>query len=266
MWRGIYTAAAGMVAESVRTDTIANNLANVNTSGYKRDEAINREFEPMLIRRIDDHARNDVTSFKGFSIGNPAPVVGVLGMGDYTAEIATDHAQGAMETTGNPFDLAIMGDGYFGVNTPQGVRYTRDGNFYKATDGRIVTSNGQEVRGRGGRPIRIPANTAVVSIGSKGEVFADNVRVGELEFVSFGPDRRAVIKEGNSLYRAQEGARAVQANGDIAQGMLERSNVSVVSEMVNMINNFRCYEAGSKALTTQDTMLDHSVNEVGRTS
>ena len=105
MWRGLYTAGAGMITETKRTDTIANNLANANTTGYKRDDAINREFAPMLIRRIDDSKmQNDVTSFKGFSVGGNAPVVGTLGLGSYIDEIATDHTQGGFQTTGNPFD------------------------------------------------------------------------------------------------------------------------------------------------------------------
>ena len=121
MWRGLYTAGAGMITETKRTDVIANNLANSSTTGYKRDDAINREFAPMLIRRINDgKPQNDVTSINGFSIGGAAPVVGTLGLGSYIADIATDHAQGSLQTTGNPLDLAIAGDGYFAVQTPQG--------------------------------------------------------------------------------------------------------------------------------------------------
>lgn len=130
MWRGLYTAGAGMIQETQRTDTIANNLANVNTTGYKRDVAVSSEFEPMLIRRINDKdMRSDVTSFKGFSLGGNPPVVGTLGLGSEIAEIATDHGQGIFESTGNPYDVAISGEGYFEIQTPQGVRYTRDGAF-----------------------------------------------------------------------------------------------------------------------------------------
>ena len=191
MWRGLYTAGAGMITETKRTDTIANNLANANTSGYKRDDAINREFAPMLIRRINDgKMQNDVTSIKGFSLGGTAPVVGTLGLGSYIGEIATDHTQGGFQTTGNPLDLAIAGDGYFAVQTPQGVRYTRDGNFYKSARGQLQTVNGQAVLDNQGRPITIPANTTQVTIGDKGQILADNQPVATLQFVQFGPDRR----------------------------------------------------------------------------
>lgn len=265
MWRGLYTAGAGMIQETQRTDTIANNLANVNTTGYKRDVAVSSEFEPMLIRRINDKdMRSDVTSFKGFSLGGNPPVVGTLGLGSEIAEIATDHGQGIFESTGNPYDVAISGEGYFEIQTPQGVRYTRDGNFYRSSTGQLQTVNGQAVLDDQGRPITIPAGTTTISIAAKGEIFADNQRIARLQFVQFGPDRRALLKQGNSLYFPQAGAQPQPAAGEIQQGMLENSNTNVVSEMVNLINNYRIYEAGSKAVTSQDAMLDKSVNDVGR--
>lgn len=265
MWRGLYTAGAGMITETKRTDTIANNLANANTTGYKRDDAINQEFAPMLIRRINDgKPQNDVTSIKGFSLGGAAPVVGTLGLGSYIAEIAVDHTQGGFQTTGNPLDLAISGDGYFAVQTPQGVRYTRDGNFYKSAAGQLQTVNGQAVLDNQGQPITIPPETATISVGEKGQILADNQPIATLQFVQFGPDRRALLKQGNSLYYPQDGAQPQPAAGNIEQGMLERSNTNVVSEMVELINNYRVYEAGSKAVTSQDTLLDKAVNEVGR--
>ena len=120
MWRGLYTAATGMITEQNRTAVIANNLANANTTGYKRDRAIDEEFDPMLIRRINDNKKIAVTDFKGFSLDRRAPIVGTLGLGSYTAEIATDSAQGNMMTTGNQLDVAISGNGYFEIQTPQG--------------------------------------------------------------------------------------------------------------------------------------------------
>lgn len=263
MWRGIYTAASGMITEERRTAVIANNLANANTTGYKRDRAIDAEFEPMLIRRIRDDVPIKVTDFKGFTLDRRPPAIGTLGLGSYTSEIATDHAQGAMITTGNPLDLAIGGDGYFMIDTPDGVRYTRNGNFYRAVNGNLVTSNGQNVLSQRGRPINIPEDAVSVTVTSEGGVYADGVMLDTLGFVGFD-DRRAVLKQGDSLYFAQEGAQPRPAAGTIEQGVLERSNANVISEMVELINNYRIYEANSKAVTTQDTMLDHSVNEVGR--
>jgi flagellar basal-body rod protein FlgG len=264
MWRGLYIAGSGMITETNRTDVIANNLSNANTTGYKRDVAVSSEFEPMLLRRVDDqNDKTDVTSFKGFSVNGNAPVVGELGMGSYTDEIATNHEQGALHATGNPFDLAISGAGYFAVQTAQGVRYTRNGNFYKQSNGRLVTVNGQSVLNQQGQPIVIPNNAANVQFGSRGQVYADGRLIGTLQFVQFD-NRRAVLKQGDSLYYPQDGAQPQPATGTIEQGMLEASNVNVVSDMVELINNYRMYEAGSKAVTTQDAMVDKAVNEVGK--
>lgn len=264
MWRGLYIAGSGMITETKRTDTLANNLANANTNGFKRDEAISREFEPMLIKRINDGInKNDVTSFKQFHVGDQYPVVGTLGLGSRIDEIATEHSQGAFETTGNPLDLAISGNGYFAIQTPNGVRYTRDGNFYKSANGQIQTVNGQTVLGVNGQGITIPEEAVRIMVGSKGEIYADDQQIGQLQLVQFD-NRRAVLKQGNNLYYPQEGAQPAPATGEVQQGLLERSNTNVVSEMVELINNHRLYEAGSKAVTTQDTMLEKSVTDVGR--
>ncbi len=264
MWRGLYTAAAGMMTQENRTGVIANNLANVNTTGYKRDRALDAEFRPMLIRRINDDLPIKVTDFKGFSLDRRPPAVGTLGLGSYTDEIAVDHAPGHFMTTGNPLDLAISGNGFFVIDTPQGLRYTRNGNFYRTQTGDLVTSDGQAVLSREGRPINIPERAETIMVTAEGGIYADRVQVGTLGFVEFGDDSRALLKQGNSLFVPQEGAEPQPATGAIQQGVLERSNANVVNEMVDLITNYRIYEANSKAVTTQDTMLDHSVNEVGR--
>ena len=266
MWRGLYTAATGMITESYRTDVIANNLANANTTSYKRDDAVSRDFEPMLMHRIDDLSRRDrdVTTFKGFSLYNNAPVIGELGMGSKVDEIATDFSQGAFQTTGNPLDLAIMGDGYFMVNTPQGQRYTRDGNFYRAANGRLVNVNGYNVLDDRGRPIVIPDEAASIIVGPNGNVTADGNPVAQIGLFTFEGGNRVMFKQGNNLFRPNGNPRRLNATGEIQQGILERSNTNVVSEMVNMIVNYRAYEANSKAVVTQDTMLEKSVSEVGR--
>ena len=264
MLRGLYVAASGMITETRRTDVIANNIANAASSGYKRDEAIHQEFAPMLLKRINDNQDDAVTSFRGFRLEQGPPRVGNLGLGAYTAEIATDHMQGGMKTTGNMLDLAVSGEGYFAIQTPQGVRYTRDGSFYRQSNGALVTARGQAVLNAQNRPIILPASTEI-TIGAKGEIMDGRRRIDTLQFVQFD-DRRAVLKQGDNLYRPQQGAEPQAATGDIQQGMLENSNVNIASEMVALINNYRIYEAGSRALVTQDSMTDKTVNEVGRTS
>ena len=274
MWRGLYAAASGMITETKRTDTISNNLANADTTGFKRDVAVSKEFEPMFIRRINDYdPRTKVTSFKGFSLSNRPPRVGTLGVGAAIAEIAVDREQGAMKTTGNPLDVAIAGDGFFAVQTDQGVRYTRDGAFFRSSAGVLQNMKGQPVLNEQGQPITIPGDAAHIAIGPRGEISVGDPQnnleyqqVARLMFVSFGPDRRAILKQGDNLWNPREGAVPQPADGEIQQGCLEASNSNVVTEMVELNNNQRIYEAGAKAVTTQDTMLEKAVTEVGRVS
>ncbi|MBQ1914870.1 MAG: flagellar basal-body rod protein FlgF [Selenomonadaceae bacterium] len=272
MWRGLYAAASGMITETKRTDTIANNLANADTTGFKKDVAVSKEFEPMFIRRINDYdPKTKVTSFKGFSLNGKPPRVGTLGVGASIAEIATDREQGALKTTGNPLDVAIAGDGFFAVQTDQGVRYTRDGAFVRSSTGQLQNMKGQPVLNAQGRPITIPGNVTHITIGAQGEIAVGNPqndmtyqRVDQLMFVSFGPDRRAILKQGDNLWNPREGAVPEPATGEIQQGCLEASNANVVMDMVELINNQRIYEAGAKSVMTQDTMLEKAVTEVGR--
>ncbi|WP_196611080.1 flagellar hook-basal body protein [Pectinatus brassicae] len=287
MLRGLYTAATGMITEQIRTNTIANNLANVNTNGYKKDETISEEFQSVLLHRINDDSHKksifdlqNIDTAKNYLLegtvaaeNSSAPVIGSLVRGAKVAEIAVIRDQGSLENTNSPLDLAITGDGYFAINTPQGVRYTRDGNFYRSAAGQLVTANNQAVLSTQGGPINIPPDIASISIRADGTVNtvangaanAAEEAIGQIQIAGFA-DRGALIKEGDNLYRPQQGAQPGTATGSIQQGWLEKSNVNVAKEMVNLINNYRTYEADSKALTTQDSLLDKAVNEVGRVS
>ena len=286
MWRGLFTAATGMITEMRRTDVIANNIANAATTGYKKDTAIHQEFENMLIKRMyDEESGNkfgngvpglldtdsgDVTKFKGFKVDqNSAPTVGQLGLGDYIAEIAVDYSQGAFESTGNTFDLAIAGEGFFTIQTPQGIRYTRNGAFFKNQNGVLQDIRGYNLLDRQGNAITIPADfsDSRISISADGSIFAngENQPLAQIQIVQFD-NRLAVQKQGDNLFAAVNGAQPEPATGEVMQGMLEKSNVEIVREMIELIENHRLYEANSKAVTTQDTMLDNSVNQIGRLS
>jgi len=243
--RGIYTAASGMLAETTRADTIANNLANGNTAGYKKDVAISKDFASVLIRRIND--------------GPEAPVIGSVGVGTVIDEIATIQSTGAMRYSGNPLDCAIDGKGFFAVQTAAGIRYTRNGTFTRNARGQLVTADGQEVLGQNG-PITLP-DDGKVTIDSTGNVLVDGANVGQLRVVEFNNERE-LVKEGATLYQAPNNGR--QATGKVAQGFLEQSNVNVVSEMVNLISGYRAYELNAKTVQTHDQLLDKAVNEVGK--
>ncbi len=289
MWRGLYTAATGMVSESKRTDVIANNISNAATTGYKKDVAIQGEFENLLIKRVYDHESSsavgadmkvlsklntnaeDVTQFKGFKVGSESQApIGKLGLGDYIAEIAVDYSQGSLESTGNELDLAIAGEGFFAIQTPEGVRYTRNGAYVKNSAGVVQDLRGYNLLDVAGNPIVIPGNVNV-TINGAGEIFTvENParQLARIQVVQFA-DRRAVQKQGDNLFYAATDnagnvAQPVPASGEVMQGMLEKSNIEIVREMVELIHNHRLYEANSKAVTTQDAMLDAAVNQLGR--
>lgn len=283
MWRGLFTAATGMVTEARRTDVIANNLANAATTGYKKDTAVHHEFENMLIKRMYDQNNSgggvqfgglldtdsgDVTKFKGFKVDeNDGKPIGQLGLGDYTAEIAVDYSQGAFESTGNTFDLAIAGEGFFTIQTPQGIRYTRNGAFFRNQNGVIQDIRGYNLLDTRGNQITIPADVSnsriTVSADGSISVNGENQTLAQIQIVQFD-NRLAVQKQGDNLFYAVNNAQSEPATGEVMQGMLEKSNVEIVREMVELIHNHRLYEANSKAVTTQDTMLDNSVNQLGR--
>lgn len=247
MLRGLYTAATGMLTETQRTNVIANNLANVNTAGYKKDETVQTDFEQALLKRINDD--------------QPVKNVGNLGHGSVIDEIATIHEQGSMEFTYQDYDLCINGTGYLAVQTNNGVRYTRNGAFLRSSEGNLVTLDGQNVLDQNNQPVRLPDGVKVV-FGSKGQIMVDGQQVGQLQFVQFTDDNR-LSKIGNNLYQAADNEPTTPATGTITQGALEKSNVNVVSEMVKLINAYRAYEANSKAVVSQDSLLDKAVNQVG---
>lgn len=257
MIRGIYAAGSGMMAEALRTDVIANNLANAATAGYKKDVAVSKDFRSMLIQRIND--------------GPNRPVIGSMGTGSVIDEVATIHTIGAMRPTGNQYDLAIEGRGYFAVETPNGVRYTRNGSFTRNGQGQLVTQDGYRVLGRGGAIQMGDAQTKVnidetgrVLLGDAGTAPMQYAESDTLRIVTFA-DEKQLVKEGATLFAAAPGQQEEEATDSmVRQGFLEMSNVNVVSEMVNLITNYRAYEVNSKVVQSHDQLLDKAVNDVGR--
>jgi len=248
MLRGIYTAASGMTTETVRTDTTANNLANASTTGYKKDVAVDKAFSGLLLQRLND---------------GPDATIGTLGVGAAVDQISTEHAPGSLRSTGNPLDAAIDGRGFFTVQTPNGLRYTRNGSFTRSAADQLVTSEGYPVMGQNG-PISLRgAEGGTISISQDGRLSIDEVETDQLRLTDF-VDPSRLIKEGSNFYAAGDAVQEKNSTVRIAQGSLELSNVNVIAEMVNLIAGYRSYEINSKAVLAQDQMLDKAVNEVGR--
>jgi flagellar basal-body rod protein FlgF len=225
MERGLYIAATGMVSEMVRQDQIANDLANGSTPGYKSDRSSQSSFGDMLLS-------NTVTGQQ----------VGPLGLGAQIDRIVTDESAGALRETGEPLDFAIEGEGWFGVQTPQGVRYTRNGQFALSQQGTLIDSMGNQVLGKGGGPIRANADGTV----DPGQVGVFNVT--------------NIQKVGDSYVTGNAGG---QAQSQVRQGALEQPNVEASRSMVDMIASFRAFEAGQRVIRTIDDTLQKAANNVG---
>ncbi|WP_422447932.1 flagellar basal-body rod protein FlgF [Thermoanaerobacterium sp. DL9XJH110] len=254
MLRGLYTSASGMLANMERTDVISNNIANVGTTGFKKDRVIMRAFPEMALYRLDDP--------ETVPPGKPVdwrPFIGVLGTGVTVDEINTNFSQGPIKTTSNPLDLAIEGEGFFEVLTGEGVRYTRDGSFTLDRDGFLVTREGYYVLGENG-PIAL-GRSGDITINERGEIFSDGNFVARLVVVAF-PQQAPPAKQGDNLYVSA--AQPLPAQARIIQGALEGSNVNSVSEMVDLITAFRAYEANQKAVQAADETLGKAVNDIAR--
>lgn len=246
MLKGLYTSALGLAAVNRQQEISANNLANANTVGYKKENVVLRSFPDMLIRCLHDPA----------AAGDKPPVVGTLSTGLQLAAIVTDYSKGNIRETGNPFQLALMGEGYFTVNTPRGERYTRNGDFKLSPEGMLVTDDGYPVLGTNGEIILANGD---LNVDQWGRVFSDGQEIDSLRIVTFN---NPLVKEGSSLFSGEDPRDT--AAPMVAQGCLEDSNAVAIEEMINMINIMRAYEANQRVIQTHDATLDKTVNEVGR--
>ncbi len=278
MIRGIYTGASGMIAQQARLDSISNNLANIDKTGYKKDTTIFKSFPEMLIRRVNESGLGIVPSGSYDSM----PIVGKLGTGAEVNEVYTQFEQGSLQRTENSFDMALEGKGFFTVLTERGERYSRDGAFTVNNEGILVTKNGNPVIGENGQ-IRVQPNNFVVN--ERGEIVVNNaisrdpkdmvnkynnnweepVVIDKLKVVNF-ENVREIKKEGDSLYRDTEfsGPALPAQDYKVVQGFLEKSNVNAIREMVDLIEVQRSYEANQKTVSTHDQTLGKLINEMNR--
>jgi flagellar basal-body rod protein FlgG len=257
----LWVAKTGLEAQQTRMTVVSQNLANVNTTGYKRQRAM---FEDLLYQ--------NVVQTGGLTSQQTEAPTG-LNLGTGVRVVSTDRmfSQGNIVTTGNDFDVAINGRGFFEILLPDGSQgYTRDGTFQVNSDGQLVTSSGYTVQ----PAITIPAGSAAVTIGLDGTVSAvppgqsDAVQVGTLQLTDF-VNPAGLQPRGENLYGEtqasgppQPGTPGLNGLGTLMQGTLETSNVNVVEELVSMIETQRAYEMNSRAIETADQMLQHLTNSL----
>lgn len=348
MVRGLYISASAAVSESKRIDVIANNMANVNTTGYKKDLMLTQNFPEILISKINGRIDKDIISGRateavidsesngeaytagtpsgyfnvetpsgisksrsiGFNVNeegflvtpqgnyilgqngrintggtavtvdstgqvlaggtavdrlkvtNPLNVLGHLSYGIHSSEVETNYEQGQLQPTESSFDLALRGKGFFCIETPDGERYTRNGEFTKDAEGYLVTKEGHKVLGEGGY-IKIDGGNMMVD--ENGEVHKDEQLIDKLKLVDFD-DYKILRKEGNGLVRIEGGIEEVPVTTTVSvqQGFIEGSNVNSVKEMVEMLTMMRTYEANQKLIKIHDELLEKAVNNIAR--
>jgi flagellar basal-body rod protein FlgG len=257
MLRSLYSAAAGMESQQMNLDVISNNLANVNTTGFKKSKV---EFQELLYQTTRAPGADQGS-------GNQLPTGIQIGEGSRPVATSRIFTNGDLSHTGEQLDVAVQGDGFFEVQMPDGTQaYTRDGAFKTSSDGRIVTSDGLPLQA-GFQPV--PSGTTNVTIGSNGNVTytgANGTTTFQVQLVRFN-NPAGLESMGNNLYREtaasgppQLGTPGENGFGTLNQGYLELSNVKVVEEMVNLILAQRAYEVNSKAVQAADEMMQQSNN------
>ncbi len=255
MIRGLYTSGLGMTTQMKRLDVISNNLANVDTAGYKKNDAIVSSFPDMLMTKINDTKNN---------VKMPTPI-GRVTLGAQVDEIYTNFTQGSFVRTDEKFNLAIQGDGFFVINTPNGdERYTRDGAFVVDRNGQLKTQEGNSVMGQNGvLTLNEDFLTRIneVFIDEAGTVNINGQYIDTIRMMNFD-DNNALQKIGDNLYQGNGNQAAFQ--GKLVQGYVESSNVNPVTAMVDMITVSRTYEANQKMIQVHDNLMGKAVNDVGK--
>ena len=257
MLKGLYTAYTGLINEQNRMDILTNNLANASTVGFKKEGSTSQSFDDILTVKIKD-ASVGVQNVQRTGINNPGVKIG---------ENYTDYSQGSFRVTGNTYDLALSGDGFFVIEYTNkagetSTKYTRAGQFTLTREGYLVTHDGDYVLDTQNR--RIQLNTLLDSeIDSDGNISQNGTRVAQIQVVDFA-DYDYLEKYGETYFQPVEGAEIINSDAEVNSGYLEMANVQIVSEMVNLISITRAYESNQKIVQTYDSSLEIAVNQLGR--
>ena len=249
MIRGTYAATAGMITMLTRAQQISNNIANVNTVGYREDQLRVTAFPQLLMNRL--------FSERGH------PNIGGLVNGTATESTWIRFAQAPLRATDNPLDMAIQGTGMFAVQTTQGVRYTRDGGFRRDGQNQLVTTRGDLVLDANLQPVTLPVG--LTAIRANGEILVDDQLVGQVGLFDFAEPQQ-LVKVGNTQFEDQRGlAQPVASTGTtVRQGYLEQSNVDPARAMSDLMVAQRQYEASARMVQLQDEMTQRAANDIGR--
>lgn len=251
MIRGLYISATGMTAQELNQNRVSNNLANAGTVGFKKDTHVFSTFQDVFLERVEKLPSGAVSR----------RTIGTTNYGTMVDETRTDYSDGVLQETGRPLDVALLGRGMFTVETAQGLRFTRDGSFHLDREGYLVTSSGDYVLGYNGL---INLADLEFRITPEGEILtSDGWLVDRLLLADFD-DWERLTKEGNNYFVAPDDVNIAPAQQvSVKQGFLEKANINLVQEVVDLITITRIYEANQKAIQAQDETLGKSVNELG---
>lgn len=261
MNQALWIAKTGLDAQQTRMEVVSNNIANVNTTGFKRERAVFEDLLYQNIRQVGASSTQDTQLPSGFSIGTGVRVVATEKL----------HSQGNLTNTGNPLDMAVQGKGFFQVLMPDGsLAYTRDGSFQVNQDGQLVTSSGYQVQ----PAITVPEGAQSITVGSDGTISVllpgstAATQVGSMQLTNFiNPAGlqaigQNLLLESGSSGAPQTGTPGLNGLGTLTQGSVESSNVNIAEELVNMIETQRAYEMNSKAIQSADQMLQFVTNNL----
>jgi len=258
---GLYIAASGGTKQLKKLDILSNNIANINTQGFKRDMLIYEEKRPQIEQSLMNGSDSKILNpFHGSDLAVSYVQV---------TQSLTDFEQGSLIKTDNPLDVAIEGKGFFVINTPNGDRYTRNGNFHLDGTGQLVDRRGYMIVTRSEEPILIPFGTKQITIDQDGSIFGgtelDQDPLGQLKIVNFN-NLGELIKEGEGFYKnSNPSVKEILVNdAKVLQGFTENSNANTIHEMTQMIETVRQLEAYQKIIQSIDEADDQSVNSLAR--
>jgi flagellar basal-body rod protein FlgG len=252
MQNGLYVAVSGLLMQEARVAAISNNLANINTAGYKRDLPVFSEYRPVD-RRVPQNIIQKTLYNK--TINSSVKL----------DEISVNQTAGPLKATGNKFDLALdNAKQFFAVETPWGIRYTRDGEFTLNNQGELVTQDGFYLLDRAtGAPLIIPQNAETINVTPDGTIYANNAPVGEIDIAAF-TETEKLQKVGRNLFTAVGILPEEPENIKVSQGFVEMSNASPILEMVRMVEALRGFEMYQKMVQTYDSLNDKAANDIAR--
>lgn len=272
MSKPLWPAVSGAMARDHQIEVISNNLANVNTNGFKRDDVTFKEYlsknEKMNIEG-EEIPRSPIKDKDLYPLdGRDQSFVVVNGT-------QTKFSTGGFKVTDNPLDIALNGPGFYEISTPSGIRYSKAGSFKLSSEGKIVTSEGYPVLSRGtegestgaaGREINVSENSGALHVNDQGDVYVGDEKIAQFNIVEFG-DLNQMRKVGSSNFENKDPLKnppAVAINTQVKQGMVETSNVNPVQEISNLIRANRMFEQDLKAMKTVNEMLSKEVNDIGK--